>query len=270
MKRLLLPLALVLAAGPAFAQEVDLLPGGIGDLLDIAAPRGAAPARGNAPPARGAPPAAPPVDRLVRLRQLMTEAGAPLNKEQETGLNSMINAEIPVMRQALQRKAMQIGMQKSGGAPPAPPAAASAPAGQRGPNPMAALLAGITPEDIAPEIIRLNDLLLGRIAAAPMLTPPQQAVIKKIYKDQIRAHGGFEAIKMTMDDAGAPFTPEQVAQIQPLFEEKEKTKIQLTRDAAGQPVEKAKLDQLDRETLSKVLKLLTPPQRTALASPPKP
>ena len=46
--------------------------------------------------------------------------------------------------------------------------------------------------------------------------------------------------------------------------------IQLTKDAAGQPVEKAKLDQLERETLSKILKLLTPSQRAALAAPPKP
>jgi hypothetical protein len=135
---------------------------------------------------------------------------------------------------------------------------------------MAALASSLTPEDIAPEIIRLNDQLLGKIAAAPMLSPAQQAVMKKIYKDQVRAHGGFEAIKMTMDDAGASFTAEQVAQIQPLFEEKERAKIQLARDAAGQPVEKAKLDALDRETLGKVLRLLTPPQRTALAAPPKP
>src|SRR5262249_12866566 len=116
-------------------------------------------------------------------------------------------------------------------------------------------------------IIRLNDQLLGKIAAAPMLEPAQQAVIKKIYKDQIKAHGGFEAIKMAMDDANVPFTAEQASQIQPLFEEKEKQKLQLTKEAAGQPVEKAKLDQLDRDTLAKVLKLLSPAQRTALLQP---
>jgi hypothetical protein len=75
MKRLLLTIALVLVASPVFAQEVDLLPGGIGDLLDIAAPRGAAPARGAAPP-RGGAPNAPPVDRLVRLRELMVQSQA--------------------------------------------------------------------------------------------------------------------------------------------------------------------------------------------------
>jgi len=127
-----------------------------------------------------------------------------------------------------------------------------------------------SPEEIAPDINRLNDQLLGKIAAAPALTPQQQAIVKKLYRDQVKSRGGFEAIKLTMEEAGAPFTPEQVAQIQPLFDEKEKAKAQLTKDAAGQPVEKAKLDQLDRDTLSKVLKLLTPPQRTALLTPPKP
>jgi hypothetical protein len=290
MKRFFLTISFLLLTSPVFAQDVDLIgAGGIGDLLDIPAPRGAAPPRGGAP-ARGGAPTAPPVDRLVRLRELMNQASAPLNKEQETGLNNLINSEIPMMRQALQRKAMQIQMQKGGmpprggtgpaGAPdtkaPVPPPAQAAapppgaPAGARGPNPAAAMLAGITPEDIAPEIIRLNDQLLGKIAAAPMLTPPQQAVIKKIYKDQIKAHGGFEAIKMTMDDANVSFTAEQVAQIQPLFDEQEKVRIQLIKENQGQPLDKAKQDQLQRETLAKVLKLLTPAQRTALLAPAKP
>jgi hypothetical protein len=278
MKRFFLTISLLLLTSPVFAQDVDLIgAGGIGDLLDIPAPRGAAPPTRGGAPARGAAPTTPPVDRLVRLRELMNQANSPLNKEQETGLNNLINTEIPMMRQALQRKAMQVQMQKgvsAPAAPAAPPAQTAAPppgapAGARGPNP-AAMLAGITPEDIAPEIIRLNDQLLGKIAAAPMLTPPQQAVIKKIYKDQIKAHGGFEAIKMTMDDANVSFTPEQVAQIQPLFDEQEKARILLIKENQGQPLDKAKQDQLTRETLAKVLKLLTPAQRTALLAPAKP
>src|SRR5262245_29531317 len=240
MKRFFLTISLLLLASPLFAQDVDLIgAGGIGDLLDIPAPRGAAPPSRGAAPARGAAPNAPPVDRLVRLRELMNQASAPLNKEQEAGLNNLINTEIPMMRQALQRKAIQIQMQKGGASapppaqaaapPPGAPPAGAPPAGARGPNPAAAMLAGITPEDVAPEIIRLNDQLLGKIAAAPMLTPPQQAVIKKIYKDQIKAHGGFEAIKMTMDDANVSFTAEQVTQIQPLFDEQEKARIQLIK-----------------------------------------
>src|SRR5262245_10521077 len=116
MKRTLLTLTMLLLALPAFSQEVDLIgPTGIGDLLDIPAPRGAAPARGAAPPARGAAPNTPPVDRLVRLRELLVSANAPMTKEQETGLNGLISTEIPMMRQTLQRKAMQIAALKGGG-----------------------------------------------------------------------------------------------------------------------------------------------------------
>jgi hypothetical protein len=67
-----------------------------------------------------------------------------------------------------------------------------------------------------------------------------------------------------MEDAGTPFSPEQLAQIQPLFDEQNKARLQLVKESQGQPPDKAKLDQLQRETLAKVVKLLTAPQRTAL------
>src|SRR5678816_2400557 len=80
--------------------------------LNIPAPRGntpTAPARGAAPagrgtpaPARGATPT--PVDRLVKLRELLAASNLPLSKEQETGLTALLNAEIPVMRQSLQKR----------------------------------------------------------------------------------------------------------------------------------------------------------------------
>jgi hypothetical protein len=114
-------------------------------------------------------------------------------------------------------------------------------------------------DELAPEIIRLNDQLLGKIAEASVLTPDQQAHLKKMYKDQVKSRGGFDAIKLTLEDAGAPFSPEQLAQIQPFFDEQNRARIQLIKESAGQPPDKAKLDQLQRDTLSKVLKVLTAP-----------
>ena len=74
------------------------------------------------------------------------------------------------------------------------------------------------------------------------LAPEQQTLLKQLYKNQVKARGGFDAIKLTLEDAGAPFSPEQITQIQPLFD-----------------------GQTDKQqTLAKVLKLLTPAQRTAL------
>src|SRR5216110_1691527 len=104
MKRFLLIITIASIVTPAFAQEIDLgLGGDASSLLNIPAPRGNAPARGGAP-ARGAAPNAAPVDRLVRLRQLLVQANNPLSPDQETGLNALMTAEIPNMRRALQAR----------------------------------------------------------------------------------------------------------------------------------------------------------------------
>src|SRR6185295_19633601 len=105
MKRTVLTIAVLLLASPVFAQEIDLgLGGDVSSLLNLPAPRGnTPPARGGAPaagrgaaaPARGAAPNGPPVDRLVRLREMLTGANVPLSKEQEAGLNNLLTAEVP-------------------------------------------------------------------------------------------------------------------------------------------------------------------------------
>jgi len=261
MKRLLLIIAIACFATPALAQDIDLgLGGDVSSLLNIPAPRGNTPARGAAParggaPGRGVAPNAPPVDRLVRIRELLAQANAPLSKEQETGLNALLTTEIPAMRQALQKRVFD--MQKANGPVP------SSPDGQRGAAPPANLP---SMEELTPEIVRLNDQLLGKISDSMVLGEDQRRLIKKLYKEQVKSRGGFDAIKLTMDDAGAPFSPEQVAQIQPLFDQQNEAKLQLTKESQGQPPDKAKMDQIQRDTLSKVLKLLTAPQRAALVA----
>jgi hypothetical protein len=245
MNRAAIMTAVLLLATPLVAQDIDLgLGGDVCSLLNIAAPRGNAPAppgRGAAPAgARGAPPNAAPVDRLMRLREMLTASNAALSKEQETGLNALVNAEIPVMRQTLQSRIQDIQKAKGEGS----------------------TLPSM--DELAPEIIRLNDQLLGKIAGAPVLTSDQQRLIGKIYKDQVKSRGGLDAIKLTLEDGGAPFSPEQLEQIQPLFDQQEQARLQLIKESQGQPVDKAKTDQLQRDTLAKVLRLLTPQQRTAL------
>jgi len=237
MKRttlLIVCVATVALTCPVFAQDVDLgLGGDASSLLNLPAPRGNAPgARGSAPAGRGAA-SGTPVDRLVRLRELFAGANMPLTKEQEATLNSLLNAEIPAMRRTLQERIAALGNLPS-------------------------------MDELAPEIIRLNDQLLGKMAIAPELSRKQQAFMKKLYKDQVKSRGGFDAIKLTLEDAGAPFSGEQVAQIQPLFDQQNQAKLQLLEAAQGQPPDKAKIDQLRRDTLAKVLKLLTPAQRSAL------
>jgi hypothetical protein len=249
MKRVFLTIACVIVASRFFAQEVDLgLGGDASSLLNLPVPRGNTPARGNAPArgdARGRGAGAAPVDRLVRLRELFVGANIPLAKEQEAAVNSFLNGEIPAMRRTLQERIAELQKTKGGGA---------------GPGNLPSM------DELAPQIIRLNDQLLGKMATAPALSPEQQAFVKKLYQDQVKSRGGFDAIKLTLENAGAPFSAEQIAQIQPLFDEQNQAKLQLLKESQGQPPDKAKIDQVQRETLAKVIRLLTPAQRAALVA----
>ena len=110
---------------------------------------------------------------------------------------------------------------------------------------------------------QMNDALFGKIAAAPALAPKQQEVLTKMSRAQIRSRGGFDALRISMEDAGVPFTDEQLPKVQALFEEQKKTREVLARESQGTP-DPAKLKQLERDTLTKVVGLLVPAQRTAL------
>jgi hypothetical protein len=160
----------------------------------------------------------------------------------------------------------------------APPAAGAPPApGTPGaPNPalLAAALAarGAPPSSQVPaevldalevEMRQMNDALFTKIAASPVLDPKQQAVLTKMSRNQIKARGGFDALRVSMEDAGVPFTEEQLPQVQAMFEEQKKSREALAKETQGTP-DPAKLKQLETETLTKVVRLLVPAQRTAL------
>ena len=91
-------LVCVLLATAAYAQDVDF--GAFADPGSLLGPAPAA-ARGTAP-ARGAPTTAPRPDRLVRLRDVLAKAEAPLAKEQETELNKLLDEAIPAMQRTIQ------------------------------------------------------------------------------------------------------------------------------------------------------------------------
>ena len=274
MKRLLWFMIIGLFAVPLQAQDAGDL-GGFS--LDIPAPtgnapgrgaapaRGGAPARGAAPAGRGAQPAGTPIDRLVRMRELLKESNVPLTMEQESSLNAILDAEVPAMRQRLQARILELQRAKAASQPPA--ATTTQPSGARGLPPAAMP----SPDELTPEYNRLNDELLGKLASAPTLKVEQQTILKKLQKDQIKSRGGFDALSLTMADAGVPFTDQQSAQIQALFDQQNEARLQLARESQGGVADPAKASQLERSTLGKVLQLLSPPQRTALAAaPPKP
>ena len=111
------------------------------------------------------------------------------------------------------------------------------------------------------ELRRINDDLLAKINA--VLKPDQQAALKKFQNDEIKKAGGYAALKLVMEEAGASFAPEQESQIQALYAEDAQQRFQLLRESQGRQ-DAAKLDELEKTTMAKVAKLLTPAQRKAL------
>src|SRR6185295_14380786 len=107
------------------------------------------------------------------------------------------------------------------------------------------------------ELQKINDEVLTKIVAA--LKPDQQAAFKKWQNDEIKKGGGYAALKITMEEAGAALTPEQEPQIRALYAEDTQQRAQLLREAQGRP-DQAKIAELEKTTLAKVVKVLTAAQ----------
>jgi len=121
--------------------------------------------------------------------------------------------------------------------------------------------AGGNNPQLAAELQKINDDVLPKIVA--VLKPDQQAAFKKWQNDEIKKGGGFAALKLTMEEAGAPLTSTQEAEIRALYVEDSQQRFQLQRQGQGTP-DPAKLAELEKATLGKVIRLLTPEQRKAL------
>jgi hypothetical protein len=128
-------------------------------------------------------------------------------------------------------------------------------------------LASLANGPAAEEIKKLNGDLMARITE--VLKPDQQAAFKKFQNDEIKKAGGFGALKIVMEEAGAPLTAEQEPQIQGFYNEDVQQRAQLLRESQGNP-DPARLADLQRATMAKVVKVLTPAQRKALLDSRKP
>ncbi len=271
---------IALLASPVFGQDPPDSAGADGGLFGGAVGLfGDAGAGSN----RGGQAEAP--DRLMKLREMLAKANTPLSKDQEKNLNKVLDKEIAGMSEAFQARfgqppsafiAARMGAGMGQGRGPGARANGSTqrnPAGPggnsggnaggfRGPRPEFAAIAAANNPVIA-EIRRMNDELLAKAAAT--LKPEQQVVITKYQNDQIRQRGGLDALKVTMNEAGAPLTSEQLPQIQTLYDELNQLQLQLLRESQGQP-DLEKFKQLELGTMSKIAKLLNESQRKALLS----
>jgi len=98
-----------------------------------------------------------------------------------------------------------------------------------------------------------------------VFTTDQRAELRRYRTEQIMMRGGFPALRLTLENAQTPLTPEQEKQAQALYADFNRQVAQLGRDSNGIP-DRADLDKLESEALGKVVRLLTPAQRRALAA----
>jgi hypothetical protein len=96
-----------------------------------------------------------------------------------------------------------------------------------------------------------------------VLTADQRTALRRYRTEQIMMRGGFPALRLTLENAQAPFTPDQEKQAQSLYTEFNQQVNQLSRESKGAP-DRAQLDKLENEALGKVVRILNPAQRKAL------
>jgi len=193
------------------------------------------------------------LDPMDQVRTYLAKANIKLNGDQEKALKPQVDAALKEAQEVTERLAPQAG--------------ARGERGQRGGDgngggQRRGGAGGFAPNNaLTAELRRINDDLITKINA--VLKPDQQAAFKTFRNDEIRKAGGFPALKLIMEEAGAAFTPEQEKQIQELYAEDARQRGQLMRESQGRP-DPAKLDELERGTLTKVARLLNPAQRKAL------
>jgi len=110
---------------------------------------------------------------------------------------------------------------------------------------------------------RMNVEFMRRING--VLTPDQNNTWRRFRTEQIMMRGGFPALRFTLEEAQTPLTLDQEREMLAVYTEFNRQVTQLQADAKGTP-NRAELDKLENSALGKVVRLLTPAQRKALAA----
>jgi hypothetical protein len=97
-----------------------------------------------------------------------------------------------------------------------------------------------------------------------VLTQEQRTELRRYRTEQIMIRGGFPALRLILENAQTQLTPDQEKQALAIYDDFNRQVDQLARTSKGAP-DRAELDKLENEALGKVVRLLTAPQRRALA-----
>ena len=109
---------------------------------------------------------------------------------------------------------------------------------------------------------RLNAEYTKKVSEA--LSPEQRTTLRRYRTEQIMLRGGFGALKLILENAQVPFAADQETKVQALYVDLNRQVDQLSRDSKGTP-DRVQLDKLENEALGRVVRLMTPEQRKALA-----
>jgi hypothetical protein len=218
-------------------------------------------------------------DRLSDVRRWLTQASAPpLARDQERLLTTLIDSEVKAMTEAF---VARFGHPPGAGAPVARGEGQQAGAprgnggveGQRGAGQGRGTARGgqqarggvgggfnrLPPEEAA-EMRRMNEELTAKVIGA--LKTDQQTSLRKWQSEQIRTRR-VDTLKRDMTAAGVALTPEQIPQIEALYLEESEARTKMLLESPG-PVDPAKVNQLETQTVLKAVRLLTAEQRKAL------
>jgi len=98
-----------------------------------------------------------------------------------------------------------------------------------------------------------------------LLTPQQRIELRRYRTQQIMMGGGFQALKLILENGQTPFSPEQEKEVRAVYLDFDAKVDQLPKPAKGAP-NRADLDRLENVALGRVVRLLTPAQRKILAT----
>ena len=168
---------------------------------------------------------------MEQVQNMLTEAGVPLSEEQQQTLQSIIEEQRRAFQEQFRQRRQEGGGERGGQRRGA--------FGGRG---------------------RFGEAMQEKIRS--VLTAEQIDVWDKYRTEQIRRRGGYPALRLMLEEVGAPLTSVQEEQLQAEFRAYNRQRRQLR--GKGEQADPTELPELESRHLSKVIKLLDAEQRRAL------
>jgi len=264
----------LLMASPVLAQEEE----GGEFFGGFSAADAEVPRDGGGEPRGGAPQEPHPPNPVDQLDVILSKGGAPLSVAQKQAIQAKLDAQLEALQQTQQQTASPApgaptGNQRAAGnqGPLAPGGSSAVQAREAGQFPAAGgagrgsgtVGAGGFRGRNPDQSRRQEEQFIANFL--PLLTPEQTTVWKTFERQQIRARGGYPALKLALEDAGTPPAPEQEVQMQEAFRTYDQRQRELRREAGpGGTPDAAKMKEAENLYLTSLLKALNAEQRKAL------